>query len=82
MKLPVVSLLSTLRQSLLQQTTKTLVAKQTSTLVKQQQCLHHCSNIKMLPRIPFTNDFFFRQVSLFFSFLFVLFLIKVKLSLN
>lgn len=82
MKLPVVSLLSTLRQSLLQQTTKTLVAKQTSTLVKQQQRLHHCSNIKMLPRIPFTNDFFFRQVSLFFYFLFVLFLIKVKLSLN
>ncbi|KAI8127013.1 mitochondrial, Persulfide dioxygenase ETHE1 [Lucilia cuprina] len=64
MKLPVLSVFSTLRQSLLQQTTKTLVAKQTPLLVKQQQQqqhrLHHCSN--MLPRIAFSNDFFFRQL--------------------
>ncbi|XP_037806598.1 persulfide dioxygenase ETHE1, mitochondrial [Lucilia sericata] len=65
MKLPVLSVFSTLRQSLLQQTTKTLVAKQTPLLVKQQQQqqqhrLHHCSN--MLPRISFSNDFFFRQL--------------------
>ena len=61
MKLPVLSLFSALRQSLLQQSTKSLVTKPASQLVKQQQRLHHCST--MLPRIPFSSDFFFRQVS-------------------
>lgn len=29
---------------------------------RQQLRLHHCS-VSMLPRIPFSEDFFFRQVS-------------------
>lgn len=61
MKQPVLSLFSALRQSLLQPTTKSLITKPANHLLKHQHRLHHCST--MLPRIPFSSDFFFRQVS-------------------
>lgn len=52
------SLFSTFRQSLLQQSTKILAAKQTNTIERQ-----HNRCFAMLPRISFSSDFFFRQVN-------------------
>lgn len=61
MKLPSVSLLSALRQSLIQQPQR--YSSLNSFFNKYQRRLHHCENqIKMLPRIPFSTDFFFRQL--------------------
>ncbi|XP_075165173.1 persulfide dioxygenase ETHE1, mitochondrial [Haematobia irritans] len=72
MRIPTLSLLSTLRQSLLLVQSKSIstsVARANISNVllpslTRQHCqlrFHHCA-VSMLPRIPFTSDFFFRQL--------------------
>ncbi|XP_037950766.1 persulfide dioxygenase ETHE1, mitochondrial-like [Teleopsis dalmanni] len=62
MKLPSLSLLSAVRRGVLQSNKFVTLNPTTAPLLNKYR-LHHCSaDSKMLPRISFSNDFFFRQL--------------------